>query len=350
MKEYITKKYPFLSVPRQIGLPERINCISQEQLFYRLNKYNGIKRKLYISINRTNEFSNFDNVIVDWIPYDMDSDKSLDNARRVFKYCEEHDLKSMYMFSTGGFWTFIRTTNVALQYPKVALAEAQRSIAKDIGLTIGHSKDADLDQAIIGDVARITRAINSKDIGRKRFCIILSKTDLFKSYEEICEIAKKPRFEYYCYGDKLFDLTKFDKRIAGNSTDFVVPNLNIDMEQFKDMKYDIDIDNFLPCVKSWLTIKECGVFKARYFFAVYCSQTGIPAQKCNELAKKYFSVMPRTDRLRNNYNHFLRDRTLVKGYHLDKVFPNCDSLIIMNLCPFNGKCDKYRENNSPIYY
>jgi hypothetical protein len=349
VKETITTQYPFRTCPRQVAVPERIACYSQIQFFDRLNRFNGLKRKIYYSIYRTNQDNNFDNVIIDSIAFDLDSDKSLQNLRKIYKYCEERDIKCMFVFSTGGFWAFIQTTANKLNFPKNALDQAQRKIAEEIGLTIGNAKDSDLDQSIIGDIARITRAINTKDINRKRFCINLNRDEIFnKTYEEICEIAQQPRFQYYTYGTELYDLTPLDEsgynRYNNNQS---IESIEVG-EPLKDVPIEIDIEKFLPCVQSWLTLPHKGVWNARYYFAVYCSQTLIPPSKCDELAKKYFGQQPRTDRLGNNHNHFKKDGVIRKAYKEEKMFPNCDTLMHKGLCP--GKCKHYAGQNSPIYY
>lgn len=342
MKETITTKYPFATCPRQVAIPERIGCYSQIQFFRELNRFNGIKRKVYYSIYQTNNYNNFDDVIIDCIAFDLDSEKSLENLRKFYEYCEKHNYQCLLMFSTGGFWAFIKTTKIKLQHPKIALGEAQRKIAKDIRLTIGHSKEADIDQSIIGDIARITRAINTKDIARKRFCINLTNKEIYLTHEEICQIAQQPRFQYYIYGEKGYDMTPHDK----NTPTYEEQQLDIKLDM--NIKVETDIENFLPCVKSWLVIPKKGVYIARYYFVTYTNNIGIPPTKCDELAQKYFGKAPRTDNLRNNYNHFKKDGTLKKGYHKDKVFPKCSTLICKGLCPF--KCKFYSSNNSPIYY
>lgn len=356
MKEYITTRYPFAKNPRQLGIPYRINCYSEIQFFKELNKHNGKRRKLYLSIYQINNEGNFDGTDIDCIPFDLDSEKSLENMRKFYKYCEQHNYKSMYMFSTGGFWVFVKTKNGdKLKYPKNALMESQRHFAKEIGLTIGQSKECDIDTAIVGDIARITRAINSKDVGRNRFCIILKKEEIFKTYEEICEIAKKPRFEYYIYGTEKYDISQHDKELPIDhfiKQKQVVTQAEIQTIQaptnITPLKIDTDVDNFLPCVKSWLTIPQKGVWKARYFTGVYLAQTGHLMKEAEEICKKYFSQAPRTDSLRDNWNHMIKDRTLNKAFDDRKTFPNCNTLIKCGLCPF--QCKKYSGENSPIYY
>jgi hypothetical protein len=356
MKEFTTKRHPFASAPRQIGIPYRINCFSEKQLFERINQHNGKRRKLYCSIYNINEEGNFNNVIVDSIPFDLDSEKSLENLRKFYEYCEKKNYKSMYMFSTGGFWAFIKTKDGKnLQFRKNALMESQKHIAREMGLTIGQSKESDIDTAIVGDIARITRLPNSKDLGRRRFCIILKKEEIYKTYEEICEIAQKPRFEYYYYGENGFDIKAFDKQRVfeiKKRKNLITKNLitNEIKEQvtIKDLKCDTDISFFLPCVKSWLCKPDKGVWKARYFTGVYLSQIGKLIPEAEAICKKYFSKALRTDRLNNNWSHMVFDKTLDKAYKEEKLFPNCNTLISQGLCPCI--CEKYAEENSPIYY
>lgn len=369
-KEFITKIHPFMTAPRQLAFPERVCCYSTQQLIERFNRYNGIKRKLYYSIYRTNNQGMFHDILdenspdgyewrinIDTIPFDIDSDKgqhALETLRRVAKYCEEKNYKAFFCFSTGGFWAFIKTTEVSLNHPKLALGEAQRHLAQEMNLTIGQGDEYDLDSAIIGDTARITRAINSKDVGRGRFCIVLKRDEVLKmDYDEICELARQPRFEYYFYGEECFDLKPFDKAgtafvNGGDSNTVTDDRMFAEYEQVAIEGVSENVDEFLPCVRSWLVVPHKDVFNARYYFAVYMAQTGRPPAVTDALAKEYFSKTKRTDSFVTNYNHFNKCKTIKKAYMPDKFFPNCSTLAEKGLCP--GRCAMFSENNSPIYY
>lgn len=367
-EETITKVYPFSSAPRQIAFPQRIPCYNTAQFMSALNKYNGLKKKMYYSVYRHNEYGNFQDlwdedilawrVDIDCIPFDFDNERCLHNIRKVFEYCEKNDLRSMYTFSTRGFWSYIRSDGYMLNNPKIALDNAQRFLANEIGLTIGKSEKFDIDQSCIGDIARITRAINTRDTARGRFCIVLSKDDLYKTYDEICELSKHPRFEYYVYGSKKLEMKDFDSDESAKQ--YRMPGNDI----FCDMSYEelseseekllenFSVDDLLPCVRYWLTNndrdKKYDGWKSRYFFAVYCAQDVIHPQVCDALAKKYFSKMSRHDEYRNNYIHFKRHNIIRQSYQEDKFFPNCDYLIERKMCP--GKCEKYAGKGSPLYY
>jgi len=339
-------------MPRQLGIPYRLNFYNQIQFFNEFNKQNGKRRKLYYSIYKINNEGNFQNTEIDCIFFDLDNEKCLENLQKIYKYCEEHNYKSLFTFSTKGFWAYLKTCNGKnLKYPKNALGEAQHKIAEDIGLTIGQSKEADIDSSVVGDIARITRAINSKDISRNRFCIVLKKEEIFSTYEEICKIAEKPRFEYYIYGTELYDISQHDKesildRIV--STNKIIPHKIIEDIPFNPNNLNTDISNFLPCVQSWLSIPERGVWKARYFTALYLAQIGRSVKETEEICKKYFSKAIRTDKYGDNWTHMNKDRVIFKAFDDRKVFPSCRYLQLAGLCPYT--CDLYADVNSPIYF
>lgn len=348
MEEIITKWYPFGSCPRQICDPKRITCRFEKEFFEIMNSYNCRKKKIYYSIYSCDEAGDFHDVKIDLIFFDLDSERSQENLQKMYEYCVKENLRCMLLFSTGGFWMYIYTIPQILTNPKIALANAQIAIADKLGMTIGNSKEADIDGSSIGDISRITRAINCKDLERDRYCIVLRNTEIYWPYEKICELAKKQRFEYYYYGENLLDLSKYDSNVPMfNKSHYSMMKSEYDESSasIKDNEYLIDVDTFLPCVRSWL---ESGndIWIARYYFAVYCYVTAISAKTCDSIAQKYFSQTKRTDSFINNYVHFKKHGILKQAYS-NKIFPNCDTLIQKGLC--NSKCDKYCENDSPVY-
>lgn len=350
MSEKKTTKYPFRKCPRNIGVPEQTLCTTEDKFFYLLNKYNGMKRKVYCSVCTCNDIGSFLGSPIELVPFDLDSNNCLLNVRKFYEYCLANDYECFISFSTGGFWGYISTTCVPLKNPKVAMANFQMKVAEDLGFVVDKGKKGDLDISIVGDIARITRAINTKDLRRDRYCIVLRNDEIYLTYEQICDLARKPRFEYYWYGNTQVDLTQYDNGKAFCPSKVKIKSYIPEEEKKED--YDskevlnLNIESFLPCVQSWLKEPGKDTWIARYYFAVYCAETAVPKAEADRIAKEYFSKTKRSDEYRTNYHHFDSKGFIQRAYD-NKFFPNCDTLIDKGLCP--GKCKFYKSGNSPIY-
>lgn len=352
MLQVQSKRHPFIEVNscRQIAIPYRIETLSTEHFLYLLNKYNGIKRKIYHSILEPTMDGSFEHALITWVPFDLDNKDCLLNMRKLFEYCTRYNYKCTFTFSTRGFWFFIKTTAVPLMNPKQALGNAQRHIAQEVGFTIGKSDICDLDTTCVGDVARVTRCLGTRDLDRNRFCISLTQQELYLSYEEIIKLSETYRDTYYYSGEVLFDMTPFDTAPSPTFSNEIInqmkdiPLTNIDL----DIANNVDDLIYLPCVNGWLKYPARGVYQARYYYAVFCAEELVSKEQCDYFAKLYFGKAPRTDRHGTNYIHWIKDKTMQKAYSGDKIFPSCDTLLLKGLCP--GKCEHYKGKNSPLYF
>ena len=275
MKELI--KY----FPRQVSFPQRVTCDTEDEFYKFMDKLNGIKRKLYYSLYNCNNEGKFNNAMIDKIAFDLDSEMSFDNVKKLNKYCVEKNLKHIMIFSTGGFWFYIFTKNYqSINNKKDALGNAQRHIANECGLSIGDEKVADIDHHIISDIARVGRMPNTYDIPRQMYCIPIYESDLRKGMEDLKKEAKKQRFHFEYYGEGLLDMKQFD--YANEKIRVDIPDGDYDYEKSEDSA----LKTLYPCVMEWLTITEKATWKARWYATLWFRDMGYPRSFVEKLMKK----------------------------------------------------------------
>lgn len=327
--------------PAQIAAPYRVTCRTESQFYKTFNALNGIKPKIFFSLYNCNNAGKFINPNIDKIAFDIDCENSLKIVRKIDKYCDALNLKRTFIFSTGGFWAYIFTSNgTDLEYPKNALKNSQIKIIEDIGLTYKERNKRnlidphmnDIDFHILGDIARVARMPGSFDKNRKRFCISVSKTDLSKGMEHIIEKSKRQSFDLYVYGENLLDLKKYDEQ----------PSI-IESTDIPDFDYSYKRTGIPPCVWSWITVREKAVYRARYFATVWLKEYGWTKTMIRKLLKENYENFPRTDGLNNNWEHYKKVKVLDLVFEKDLTFPTCQHLYVEGLC--DGKCKYFGNAN-----
>ena len=328
---------------KDVAFPHRIICKNEKEFYEAINKYNGAKERIYFSIYDCNEYRNFGMANVHVIAFDLDSDNCLENLKKMWHYCKEKNYKSLFLFSTKGFWCYIFTKNYQLlKNRKAALGYAGKHIAKEVGLTIGDPKTCDLDFHIIGEIKRIARLPNGYDVGRKRYCIPITIEDLEKGYGWICEKSKKQCFDFTYYNDGLFDISKFDKP---EEQKVDIEYLQTEIEVDNDM-----INSFLPCVKNCIAntpLKSHNMFWV--WTTIYMKEMGFGVNAIKKMIKPFLEKHPRSDhRGKDDFDHYINYDHLPESiFDTEYFFPKCDVLIEAGYCP--GKCKKYKSDGSPIY-
>ena len=306
--------------PIEIGFPERI-VVDKQKYFELVNKHNGYKNCFFWVYNSD---------IVDKLFFDFDGENCLGEARKFVDYLKKYNYKFCVLFSGRGFHIYVFTgVYEKLKNPKAALDGAQQHMINETGCVV--------DEQIVGDIKRLGRIPNTLNIKSRRYCVFLTMEDLELGYEHIANKAKTQCWTEYVHGSNTIDIAVFDSRKS---------NSNINMP---DLDYEVEIDDdlikdFIPCVKKWLVNADnnksgCD-YQARYFFAVYCRDTGIPKSVCNKIAFKYFSKKFCNGSNMDAFKHFRKTKVLDYVYDKrDDFFPNCKTLYTMGLC--DGKCDRH---------
>jgi len=274
--------------PRQVGFPNRVFCANKREFLEKVNLHNGAVKRIYYSLyncNKNNKFTE-DTVLIDKIAFDLDNDFDLFALLRLHRFCIENgNLKHIMVFSTKGFWFYIFTKNYeGLVYPKSALENAQRDIANKTKLLIGDpNQRADIDEHVIGDIARIARMPNTYDLTRKLYCIPITLSDIQKGYEFIKQKAKKQCFTFKVYGNNLLDISKYDKKI--NHIVFLDINFNLEIN---NNIQEINQEELPPCIKYLLKQPNLG-WRGRFHLINFLKEIGLFPEEVKNILKNTLS-------------------------------------------------------------
>jgi len=338
------------SFPREI-FRRRFLTSDMDEFLSLANKYNGLTH-IYYALYSCDEKHNFSYARIDKIAFDFDDDNPENKIVEVIKLHEwllQQDYKHILFFSgKKGFHVIIFANDDGVINKKIALRNSQ--------LYITNLLEINPDDKIIGDIKRIFRLPNTFHISGKKYCIPITIDDLKIGYQHILNKANYQASDFVIYGHKLFNLKDFDNEEMFQKYNFK----GTYDEDFFDIDYKIKlvddekiINSFLPCVKSWLHNKknndgeEMGNWQARYLFAIYCRDIGLPISEAERIAKKYFGKVKREDGNWTNYDHMLKTKVFEYAYNRDDTFWNCDTLIERGLC--KGKCKHYKKGGSPLY-
>jgi len=322
--------------PRQVAIPHRILCYEKDDFYSYINRVNGVIKKIYFSILSCSKDNSFTDTKIDKIFFDLDSPTSLINARKLSEYCNKNNYRHTVIFSTGGFWVYIRTKNYEnLINPKHALKQSQLAVANELNMTVGNEKECDIDHHIIGDICRVGRMPGTYDINRKLYCISLSKEEIQLTKEEIKKLAIKQRNKIFWYGQDALDISIHDSKFT--------PDEYIEMPEYEYNYQNSDnLSNFFPpCIIDILNdVESKGNWRGRWLVTLFMKEKGFPYKLTKDIARKYFSKRPRTDSLGNNYNHWLKVKCLDLVYNNPElIFPSCETLFTEGFC--KGKCKFY---------
>ena len=151
---------------------------------------------------------NYETAHINRIVLDLDSyikhdgvqyytENGIDSVRKVKEWLIKLNLLRQYRFSGGGF------------YPIFA-AKGHPLKLRNFEINLGNKLDIHIDEATIGDVARMMRVTNSFNFKKHRrcYCIPLKEEELDLPYEKIKKLAEKPRMgKRYIYGEGTYDFS-----------------------------------------------------------------------------------------------------------------------------------------------
>ena len=306
--------------PCEFGV-KRVFCKTKDDLYYLINKYNGII-DCYSTLYSIPEPRAYNKATIDKIYFDLDSKNAWDNLKKAHNKLLELDIQHCALFTGGGcsLFIFCKPTS-SLQYPKAAIRKAQKYYAKELGLSIGKPDIADIDEHIVGDIARITRIPYTFNIkpNRRRYCMVITDTALKYPYEKIKARATDQHIEkLQIWGNKKIDLIKFDE----------LPEIS--MEYMNLAKEDMIIEskdnyakllNKLPyLIKNLLNHTVCG-WRARYLTILAIKEAGIPIELCIKICKYYWTP--------EKFHHSLFDEQQFQYIYSrnDLFFPKWETLL-----------------------
>lgn len=341
----------FNTFPREMGFPERTGkyrCIEDKEEFIKIiDAFNG-RKNVYTTIysfgtikeGKYYKIPDYDSAIVDKVFLDLDSKDSLVNIQKIHTALVKQDLKHTMIFSGGGFHCYIKCEKANISYKKECVMNMQRYVAELCKLTIGEPEKNDIDEHIIGDVARISRIPNTYNLKRKCFCIPIKEEDFeqYKTIPDFQEFAKLQRpMRFAWYGEKEIETLKYDFVPKDKQAiyDINIPDGKIDIKDFGEEK-------FWNCVKKMIVDRSNHKFW--FWGAIWLRDIGYNKEETKEICKKYMSVYTRTDIERNDYEHALKHDSLfdiIFNKKTNNFFPTCEKLFSEGLC--DGKCKHYNK-------
>lgn len=117
-----------------------------------------------------------------------------------------------------------------------------------------------IDPHIMGDIARISRIVNTFNIARNRFCVPLSKEDLFKDAKELFKLTASQRLEGdFWIGNKLMKINRsmFNDTIKAKFKQEYNGSLEFVKTSYQKMKEARQF--FPPCINAILDRNEQGI-------------------------------------------------------------------------------------------
>lgn len=307
----------------EIFIPKKRIAVNTEEDVeeYRM-LYSG-KKNIYRSVYDYNGDINAYNAIVDKIFLDFDYDKDLiffDDVRKVAKYLADSQYTFCIRFSGRGFHIFIYLDSGKKLYnPKKAI----KQWVKDM-----HTKtNTKSDSAVVGDLRRVSRMLNSINLKTHLYCIPIQYNELMNfTYDSICEMAKdiddSSIVDQVFVGEKYLDISSFD-------TEEDVP---------KDLRTNIDINNihvqegYPPCIEEMLRSPELGYW-GRGQLILYLRDDGYSFEEILLILKTILSE--------HKYHHCVHEEE--QPYYLyytreDLLFASCRTLQDNGFCSPN-KCN-----------
>ena len=197
-------------------IPYRVMFPNKREALADINKYKHFSN-VYHSIYGcreteilwdSRESPNYETAHINRVVLDLDSyikhngvqyytENGSDSVRKVEEWANERNLMRQYRFSGGGFYAIFAAKGHPLKL-------------RDFEINLQNKLLIDIDEATIGDTARMMRVTNSFNFKEHRrcYCIPLKVEELDLPYEKIKKLAESPRMgQRYIYGTETYDFS-----------------------------------------------------------------------------------------------------------------------------------------------
>ena len=291
-------------------MPFTIEDIEEQKKIF-LKKYNG-KKDMYQAVYLYNGYPDEATAIVDKIFLDFDPGDDMsfvDDVRSVAQYLYSQDILFYVRFSGRGFHLFIQLdVDDALSNPKYAI----KKYVKDLH-NITHSTS---DPAVIGDVRRVTRLVNSINLKTNKYCIPISYDELLNNtYEEICQLASIQRdTKDYISGHQYLSISDWD-------TDNIVEPIS-PQNIIQDGKISNDIP---PCIEKFLQNPQLSHIE-RVQLILFFRDLGYNQDEIEGILHSFLSD--------EKFHHCINEEHQIQHvFEKNYLFSNCDVQKLNGFCP-----------------
>lgn len=295
--------------PREILLlpgikPKREIINDKESLIRIMTSYNGLKR-VFVSVY--NKPVNGENININKLPFDFDSEESLEEVIKMHNYLKTENYKHAMFFSGNGFHIYVFTEGFNNgSDPKQALLGGQNYIVSHSGLSWGKI----LDRSIRGDIKRVLTAPGTYNLKRGYYCIGVDEEDLNNGFESIREKAKMFSDSVFVYGNKNFSLKSYNFKKP--------PEEDIEDIVFiwQDISNEEILERLPPCIGEDLQNKSHLGNRQRFKLLTFCREMLLPMKQALGFCKEHLSE--------GEYKHMVMHERQHKGvYSSDTIFPVC---------------------------
>jgi len=315
--------------PREVGIPYRLQIKNKEEFLKLVNQSNGIKT-VYYSLY---EYP-YEQCKIDKIHFDLDKEDALTSIKILHDYCKFENLKHLMLFSGRRYQFYIMACNYEnINNKKDCLKNAQHFIVKACNLTIGEPNKCDIDFHLIGDTARLVRVPNTMHLATKLYAIPLTEEDIGKGEDFIKTKAKQQEFKFVYYGDKLFDIKKYDYENFNNI---------IKIELNREMKEKIEGDkvlNLLPKCLANILLSDYISWRNCFRIVVYLRDRGYSAEYSDTLLERYLKGKKTTDSQDIYMKRIVKERMVERIYTASNYFFSCRQIKEEGYC-INGCREK----------
>jgi len=342
--------------PREMSFPERAGpyrvVYNESQFNEAIHKLNG-KKNIFTSVysfsslkqnNYQQLVPDYGSAIIDRLFFDFDSEQSLDNIKKLHAYLLKNKIMHTMIFSGGGFHLYIFCNDNSPIFPYDCVENAQRFFCNEVALSIGDPQTHDIDEAVIGDLARVSRIPYTYNLKRKKWCIPITHQQLLEAkdidyFKELAGKKLKENVPPKLYGENKLDIKTFDyeaprKMVIAEES---IPLLG-NVEHISD-------EHFWPCIENMI-VKRSGCY-AWYWATIFFREKGYTKKETEMIMEKYLSKFKRTDGDGNDFLHYKNNDRHLDNVYSDKTgkhwWPSATHLFKKGLCP--GKCQFYKEGN-----
>lgn len=305
----------FDTFPREFST-KRIFCRNRSEFVKKIDKYNCVI-DCYSTIYSIKEKRKYNTAIIDKVFFDLDAPKTCWEAtKKLHNKLLDKNLMHVVLFSGGGFHVYVFTTGCDLENPKDAIRSAQHELAREARITIGKPKKCDVDEHVIGDIARIARIPNTYNFRRKKFCIYLIKEDFDKTLQEIRDLGVKQRFVFEIFGERKLDLKRFDYKSIEMDSSLKYVDPEVEYEGYNDL-----LNRLPPVIKKLLNDHRDG-HRDRYLTILAMKEVGFPKNITIKICRNFWSL--------KKFNHAVYGHGHSQFNYIynrgDLFFPNWETL------------------------
>lgn len=271
------------------------------------------KVNLYESVYKYTDVIDVLHTNIDKIFLDFDCDEDFiffNDIKIVAQYLYKKNIKFYIRFSGRGFHLFILLDNEWLDNPKIAIKQYVKALHKET--------NTKSDSAVVADLRRVVRIPYTVNKRSNLYCIPLSYDDLMtKTYEEICEMAEDPSFNFdFINGTKLLNIKEFDEICH-------IPQQHYTM--IKKTKISNEIP---PCIKVLLN-DPYTLYNGRFRIIIFFRELGYTKEEVTKILK---------DCLCEEYfEHCVNEEKQIDYlFERDELFfPSCYNMKLDGYCPDN---------------